>query len=572
MTSLASFKKYITAITLVIITSCSPNTPAIEADTIFFGGPILTMDNALEQVDAVAVKDGKIIMRGTKSDALSYQGSHTTLWNLQGKTLMPGFIDAHSHISFEGLTSGMMVNLTQPPVGTIKTIPDLLAQLKERASVTPEGGWVVGFGYDDQALLEGRHPTRLELDSVSAKHHVVILHVSLHMVVANSLRLAAVNIGPQTTDPVGGHIVRDTNGNATGLLLETAAMLAIPGYTPPVTVENRRTYVENALKSYASKGVTLGQEGYALPYMINDYLALQEEGRLPIRVVVLPSDIVAQAINAGKYNPVFPDPEMLSQGGAKIVIDGSLQGYTGFLSEPYYVQQGDDANYRGEARGSRKHIIEMMKELHDTGWQLYVHVNGDAAADIFLDGLKKIRADNPRVDARPIAIHAQVLRNDQLKDMADLGVIPSFFNLHTYYWSDLHFNKVLGPERTAKISALKTAQSLGMAFTLHADTPVTPMEPMRIIWSAVTRKSSGGHVYGPDERIDVLSALKAITINAARQYFRDDSLGSISVGKLADFVILEENPLVVDADHLKDIQVSATLVGGKTIYMADIQD
>lgn len=572
MTTIASYKRYIIVFATLVLANCGPATETVEADKIFFGGTILTMDDALGQVEAIAVKDGKIIMRGTKSAALNYQGSHTKLWDLQGKTLLPGFIDAHSHISFEGLTKGMMVNLSQPPVGTIKTIPELLDRLKERASITPEGEWVVGFGYDDQALMEARHPTKQELDSVSTKHNVIIIHISLHMVVTNSLRLDETGIGPETADPTGGHIARDETGRATGLLLETAAMLAIPGYSPPVTVGNRRTYVENALKHYASKGITLGQEGYALPYMIDDYLALQKAGRLPIRLVVLPGDIVAQAMGAGKYNPVFPDPAMLSRGGAKIIIDGSLQGYTGYLTKPYYVQQGSDANYRGQSRGTKEHIIAMMKELHGAGWQLYVHVNGDAASDIYLDGLKEIQATNPRPDMRSVAIHAQVLRQDQLEDMAELEVIPSFFNLHTYYWSDLHNDKVLGPERTAKISAMKTAQTLGMTFTMHADTPVTPMEPMRMVWSTVTRKSSGGNVYGADERIDVLSALKGITINAAHQYFREDSLGSISVGKLADFVILEENPLVVDPDHLKDIQVLATLVGGKTVYTATVQD
>lgn len=571
MTSIPSWKCSITIVAALLLISCGPDKPAIQADKIFFGGPILTMDDKEEQVGAIAVKDGKIIMRGTKGEALTYQGDQTKLWDLKGKTLLPGFIDAHSHISFAGITSGMMVNLTQPPVGNLTSIPDILEKLRERADQTPKGGWVVGFGYDDQALAEGRHPTRQELDSVSTNHNIVILHVSLHMAVANTQRLKEAKIDENTPDPVGGYIVRDKTGKATGLLLETAALLAIPGYMPPITVEDRRTHVENALKNYASKGITLGQEGYAIPYMIDDFLALQETGRLPIRVVVLPGDVVAQAINAGKYNPVFPNPEMLASGGAKIVVDGSIQGYTAFLNEPYYIQQGDDPEYRGESRGSKEHIIAMMKELHGAGWQLYVHVNGDAAADIFLEGLKEIKASNPATDARPVAIHAQVLRRDQLEDMASLGVIPSFFNMHTYYWSDLHNEKTLGPQRTKTISAIKSAKSLGMNYTMHADTPVVPMEPMRIVWSAVTRTSSGGNVYGGDERIDVLSALKGITINAAHQYYREDSLGSISVGKMADFVILDENPLTVDADHLKDIQVSTTIVAGKTVYSSNTE-
>lgn len=569
---MTSLKYTIAIVAALLLTSCGPDKPAIQADKIFFGGPILTMDDTQEQVDAIAVKDGKIIMRGTKSEALTYQGDQTKLWDLKGKALLPGFIDAHSHISFAGITSGMMVNLTQPPVGTLTSIPDILEKLRERTDQTPKGGWVVGFGYDDQALTEGRHPTRQELDSVSTDHNIVILHVSLHMAVANTQRLNEAKIEENTPDPVGGHIARDETGKATGLLLETAALLAIPGYMPPITVEDRRTHVETALKNYASKGITLSQEGYAIPYMIDDFLALQETGRLPIRVVVLPGDIVAQAINAGKYNPVFPNPEMLASGGAKIIVDGSIQGYTAFLNEPYFIQKGNDPEYRGQARGSKEHIIALMKDLHSAGWQLYVHVNGDAAADIFLEGLKEIKASNPRADARPVAIHAQVLRREQLEEMASHGVIPSFFNMHTYYWGDLHNEKTLGPERTKAISAIKSAKSLGMTYTMHADTPVVPMEPMRIVWSAVTRKSSGGHVYGGDERIDVLSALKGITINAAHQYFRENSLGSISVGKMADFVILDENPLAVDADHLKDIQVSTTIVAGNIVYSSSTKD
>ena len=189
MVSMSSLKCSIAIIAALLLTSCGPDKPTIQADKIFFGGPILTMDDKEEHVDAVAIKNGKIIMRGTKDEALTYQGDQTKLWDLNGKTLLPGFIDAHSHISFAGITTGMMVNLTQPPVGTLTSIPDILEKLRERADQTPKGGWVVGFGYDDQALAEGRHPTRQELDSVSTNHHIVILHVSLHMAVANSLRL-----------------------------------------------------------------------------------------------------------------------------------------------------------------------------------------------------------------------------------------------------------------------------------------------------------------------------------------------------------------------------------------------
>jgi predicted amidohydrolase YtcJ len=252
----------------------------------------------------------------------------------------------------------------------------------------------------------------------------------------------------------------------------------------------------------------------------------------------------------------------------KLIADGSIQGYTGYLSEPYYVPPGDDLEYRGYPRIPRDELIEQVGRFHEAGMQLAVHGNGDASIDDILDAFEEAQRRNPREDTRHIIIHAQMARDDQLQRMAELGVIPSFFSLHTFYWGDRHREIFMGPERAARMSPAASAIRHGVRFTIHCDSPVVPMEPLRLVWSAVNRKTRSGFVVGEAERISPMQALRAVTIDAAYQHFEDADKGSLEPGKLADLVILSRNPLE-DPDTIDQIEVVETIVGGKTIFPAN---
>lgn len=251
----------------------------------------------------------------------------------------------------------------------------------------------------------------------------------------------------------------------------------------------------------------------------------------------------------------------------KLIADGSIQGYTGYLSEPYHVPPGDDPEYRGYPRIPRDELFELVARYHKAGFQLAIHGNGDASIEDILDAVEQAQRDDPRADARTIVIHAQMTRDDQLDRMKELGVIPSFFSLHTFYWGDRHRRLFMGPERAARMSPAAGARERGIRFTIHADTPVVPMEPLRLVWSAVNRRTRSGYVVGPEQRISVMEALRAVTIDAAYQHFEEGEKGSLEPGKLADLVILSGSPLD-DPAAIDRLQVIETIIGGHTEYRA----
>jgi hypothetical protein len=252
----------------------------------------------------------------------------------------------------------------------------------------------------------------------------------------------------------------------------------------------------------------------------------------------------------------------------KLIADGSIQGYTAYLREPYFVPPAADPAERGYPRYPKQELAERIATYRAAGLQVAVHGNGDAAIDDILDALEAAQRGDPQLDARPIIIHAQMTRPDQLDRMKQLRAIPSFFVLHTYYWGDRHRERFLGPERAARISPTHTAQQKGVRFTLHCDTPVVPMEPLRLVWAAVNRRTTSGQELGPEERIDVNSALRAVTIDAAFQHFEEDLKGSLEPGKLADLVILGRSPLAIPEEEIADVPVLETIIGGKSVFRA----
>ncbi len=536
----------------------------IMADTVYSQGHIVTLNAINETAQAVAVKDGQIIAVGANTEMASLTGENTQIINLQGKTLIPGFYDAHSHIVATGIVGLFQANLNSPPIGAIKNIDDLVSLLKQKAEQAPRGEWIQGFGYDDTLLSEQRHPTRYDLDKASTEHPIAITHTSGHLIVANSLALKLAGITSKTPQPDGGVIRQDKNGEPNGILEEPPASHLVSDKVTPMAPQKYFSAIAYAANLYASKGVTTANDGAASIGLVSLLKAASEQGNLlPIRVNVWPTADAAQAA----YGITLKNDRIV-MGGVKEFADGSIQGYTGYLSHAYHTPFHGDEDYKGFPRHERDVLAEKILKLHQAGKQVMIHTNGDAAIDDALYAFRKAQDTFPRKDPRHVLIHSQMAREDQLDEMVELGIIPSFFELHTYYWGDRHSDIFMGPERAARMSPTRSAAERGLRFTLHADTPVVPMDPLFMIWSAVNRESTSGRIIGADQTITPLQALRATTLDAAHQNFEEKIKGSIEVGKLADFVILSDNPLTVDHQAIKDIQVLKTIVGDKLVYSA----
>lgn len=532
---------------------------------VYVGGPVFSMDAEDRVAGGVALQGDRVAQVGSEAEIRAWADSaRAHVVELAGRAVLPGFVDAHSHFPGAGIDA-VAVDLNAPPIGRIETIEQLAAALARKADATDDGDWVFGIGYDDTLLAERRHPTRADLDAVSTRHPIGLMHVSGHLAAVNSLALERLGYGAVTPDPEGGRIRRDPSGAPDGVLEESAMegvarALAQPGLLDALAIVRRATAL------YLAAGVTTAQNGFATGGQLQGMIWLERLRLLPLRLVLWPGEEEGDRLIDGSLVPPRDAP-WVRVGAVKLVGDGSLQGYTGFLSQPYAVPPGADAGFRGYLRIPREKLIAWVERLHRAGLQVAIHGNGDAAIDDILDAIEHAQAVAPRADSRPIVVHAQTAREDQLDRMAALGVIPSFFVLHTYYWGDRHRDRFLGPERAARISPAASAARRGIPFTLHADTPVVPMEPLRIVWSAVNRVTTSGATLGPEQRIDVMRALRAVTIDAAHQHFQEGDRGSLEPGKLADLVILDRSPLD-DPTAIDRIRVVETIVGGRSMYRA----
>ncbi len=537
-----------------------------EPRWLFVGGPVVTLDAEDRVVEALAVTGQRITAAGSADVLRAWAAKEgAEVVELGGRALLPGFIDAHGHFPGAGFEV-LAEDLNSPPIGDVRSLDELLGRLRERAAATDAGDWVLGMGYDDTLLAEGRHPTRADLDAVTTEHPLAALHISGHLASANSRALAWLGYDASTPDPEGGRIRRDAAGEPDGVLEESAMEPLAEVLFKPSLLDTWRV-LRSATELYLAAGVTTAQNGFATREQVRGLVLASRLGLLRLRVVAWPDEVAADAIADGELGVGGVDPLWLRIGAVKLVADGSIQGYTGYLSEPYHVPPGDDPGYRGYPRIPREALIERVGRQHARGEQLAVHGNGDASIDDILDALEAAKRETPRPDARPVIVHAQMARDDQLDRMAGLGAIPSFFVLHTYYWGDRHRDIFMGPERAARMSPTRSAEERGLRFTLHADTPVVPMEPLRVVWAAVNRRSASGAPIGEAQRIGVVRALRGVTLDAARQHFEEADKGSLEKGKLADLVVLDRSPLD-DPAGIDRIRVLETWVGGRRVWRA----
>jgi predicted amidohydrolase YtcJ len=539
--------------------------PAPPPHQLFINGNVLTMDADNRVVEAVAVREDRIEAVGSTGDIMALAEEDSEVIDLRGRTLMPGFIDAHGHFPGSGLKM-IAADLNSPPIGTLTTMDEVLAALKEQAAKTPAGDWVSGFGYDDTLLAENRHPTRAELDAVSTDHPVVAMHISGHMLVANSLALQEVGIDASTPDPEGGVIGRQPDSREPNGLLEETARMGILIRMQDMSLTDTYRLIKAAAVEYLARGVTTAQSGGVSGKLGTGLSLFSKLGVIPQRLVVFPFETeFGEALLNGDYDPEDYNGDRLQMGAVKLVADGSIQGYTGYLSQPYYTPYHGDADYRGYPSIPRDKLFRQVAALHSAGYQIAIHGNGDQAIEDILDAFEAAQLEHPVEDPRMILIHAQMAREDQVARMKQLGVTPSFFSAHTWYWGDRHRDIFLGPQRAAVISPAGWARDYGLRFSSHLDTPVTPMLPLQAVWSEVQRITYGGDLLGPDQRIGVMEALRSVTIDAAWQVFHDDDRGSLEPGKYADMVQLSGNPLD-DPMALRDLTVERTIIGGATVY------
>ena len=541
--------------------------PDSVADSVYIGEHIISMTGS--NPGAVAVRGDRIVATGSAQEITPLIGESTRVIELGEQALLPGFIDAHGHFSALARTADY-VDLSPPPVGGAESIADIVRALRlaiEQSSI-PAGTLVTGFGYDDSLLEERRHPTRFDLDEASTSHPIVIRHVSGHLAVGNSLALADAGISAETPDPAGGIVRRLEDGAPDGVMEETAMTLlpdAVASLTPERFAELRR----QALQIYAGYGITTIQDSN-LPL---DYIEmLRQEAASD----AYPVDMVAYAMANPLSDEVLDSIEVEQNyvngfrlGGIKFTLDGSPQGRTAWLTEPY--EQGPPGaadDYVAYPSYEPSEYLRRIPAIIERGLPALVHVNGDAAIDLMLEGLESIAQQGPLPDHRSVAIHAQLARPDQLDRMRELGVLPSFYAVHPFFWGDWH-RLSFGDERASFISPLRAALDRGIPITIHNDSPVVPPDIMRLVSIAVNRETRSGYVLGPDQRVDVMEALHAVTLGAAYQYFEENEKGSLEAGKRADFVILAQDPRIVESEALADIDIVETISRGMTIYRRD---
>ena len=550
---------------LGVLVKIALRTPVPPAHQVFINGDILTMDAGNSVVQALSTRDELIEAVGTTEEIMALVADDTLVVDLRGRTVLPGFIDAHGHFPGSGLKA-IAADLNSPPIGDKTTMAEVLAAIAAQVEGKSPGEWVSGFGYDDTLLAENRHPTRAELDAVSTEHPISVMHISGHMLVANSLALDLVGIDASTPNPEGGVIGRRAGSQEpNGLLEETARMDLMNQMQDMKLVDTYRLF-KSAANEYSAIGVTTAQSGGVTRELARGLSFFSKIGVIPQRLVLFPFETAfGDSLLNGEYDPASYHSDKVTMGAVKLVADGSIQGFTGYLSMPYHTAYHGDAQYRGYPTMSREQLFKQVEALHRAGYQLAIHGNGDESIEDILDAFEAAQQVHPVEDPRMILIHSQMAREDQVARMRDLGVTPSFFTAHTWYWGDRHRDIFMGPERAAVISPSVWAQNHGVRFSSHLDTPVTPMEPLQAVWSLVHRQTVGGDVLGPEQRIDAMDALRAVTIDAAWQVFQENNRGSLEPGKYADLVVLSGSPLEEPMD-MRDLQVERTVIGGATIF------
>lgn len=522
--------------------------------TLFYGGSVLPMEGP-ERAQALLIEDGRVRAAGALED-VEPLASGARRVNLEGKALLPAFVDGHSHVTALAQTLGLCQLSGCRNLGEIA---QRMRNFRQRWHI-PAGEWVIGFGYDQNDLEEGRHPTAADLDAALPDCPAMVTHASGHMGAVNSLGLQRLGVEKAAPDPEGGRIGRWEDGSPNGYLEEAA--FTNMGSRIPRDPEASLKNLERAQRVYFSQGITTIHEGLARQPEWDLLEAAAARGLLrgDVAAYVDIKDsatlLEAHRDRLGRYN------NRLKIAGYKLFLDGSPQGRTAWMTRPY---EGEET-YRGYPVYPDSQVTAFLEKALRERVQIAVHCNGDAAAEQLLSCYEKAHTACPR-DIRPLMIHAQLLRPDQVPRLRPLGMVASFFVAHVYHWGDVHLQN-FGWERAQNISPAKTAQEAGVVFDFHQDTPVILPNMLETLWCAVCRRTKAGTLLGEGQRLFPWEALRAITVNAAWALFEEGKKGTLSPGKRADLVILDRDPLSCPPEELKDLRVMETIKDGETVFRA----
>ncbi len=568
-------KNFLFAFALIFLFSCSQVNTATQTDLpaqLYYNGKIITMaSDEISYAEAIVEQGGKIAFVGDLKEA-EKQFATAKKIDLAGKTLLPGFIDPHSHFGMVSNTMGQ-VNLNPPPVGKMSSIADIVAAIKKYKTDNKinDGEWIFGWGYDESQLVEKRHPKKKELDAVLPNNPVYLQHTSGHMGVANSLALQKMKVDKTTKNPEGGNIDRLPNSNEPSGLVQETAMYPFVGNMLQVLNAKQAEFFESTQDYYAANGITTAQDGMTDRNTIRFFQSQADAGKLKIDLIALAgySELDANLADTSLHFKSYKNGFKVQ--GTKIVADGSPQGKTAYFTKPFLTPVPSCVtDCRGLPSLSQDALNKLFKTAYAKDNQLFIHCNGDATIDMVITAHEyacKVLNQPLDKDRRTIAIHSQFVRQDQLDTYKKYKIEPSFFTNHAYFWGDVHVEN-LGKDRAYFLSPIATAAKMGFKYTNHSDDTVTPINPMFSVWTAVNRTSRSGQIIGANERATPYQALKAITINAAYEFFDESIKGSLEKGKLADFVILAKNPLTVKATELKEIKVVQTIKAGKIVFEA----
>ena len=518
---------------------------------ILYNANIITMkDKSIKQ--AVCYESGKILKVGNNEEILNLKDNKTNVIDMKGNTILPGFIDSHSH--FTAVANGML----QVDLENCRNFKEIEKKIKEyiKENNIKNGEWVIAKGYDNNVLEELEHPKLDFLDTFTKDYPVVLQHKSGHVGVFNSKALKILNIDENTESPQGG-VIEKVNGKLTGYMEENAFVNYLKKVPMP-SIEKILNSYQKAQKEYLSYGITTVQEGYMSKELINLYEALLSSNILKIDLIGYP-DLESIEKYKEKFSKSYKKYDRnFKILGIKMILDGSPQGRTAWMKEPYLGEK----EYKGYPSMKYEDVLKNIEYAKENGIQILAHCNGDAAAEEYIKALDEIK-DVSKI--RPVIIHAQLIDKKEIRSAKKLGLIPSFFVAHVYYWGDTHI-KNFGIERASKISPLKSAIDEELIYTIHQDSPIIKPNMLESIWCAVKRETKNKVVLGKDEKITVYEALKGVTINAAYQYFEENIKGSIEENKNADFVILDKNPLEVNVDEILNIKVLETIKNGIILY------
>ncbi len=516
-----------------------------HADLVLRNANVLTMNPLEPYAEAIAIKDEKIVAVGTNWQIKPWIDKQTKVMNLDGKMVVPGFIDTHVHMR------GFGRSLTRINLRGVDSIREIRQLLRERVQKTPERKWILGGGWDQERFKEERYPTRWDLDEAAPNNPVIFIRVCGHTCVVNSKALAIAGITKDTAAPSGGQIDKDPEtGESTGILRENAMDL-VWNVVPEPSEEELTETCALACQKAVEAGLTSVHWFARSPAEIRILQKLRKEGKLPIRVyLVVPVEFLDCLMSAGLVTG-FGD-HMIKIGSIKILVDGSLGARTAALKQPY----NDEPSTKGMMLYSQRSLNRLVLKAHRAGFQLVIHAIGDRAVDMALKALEKALEESPRENSRHRVEHVSVLNASLIQRMKKLGVIASV-QPH-FVVSDFWVEKRLGKARARWTYPFKTLIRKGVLVTGGSDCPVEPVSPLLGIYAAVNRGIF------PQERITVEEALRIYTINAAYASFEEKIKGSIEAGKLADLVILSGDLRKIEPSKIKDVRVEMTIVGGKT--------